>query len=126
MNTEIIISQATRAFENLSSAAERDYSNSHNLITIPSINRFSELFFHLFIIIDKMKDYNLINDNDYLLLDDIRRCYQNPISIILYDKASKVRKEKNEEIKEDLCQDISNQLNTIVNKIKSHLTVLTH
>ena len=125
MEKDIIITQVNIVLNDLCSAAERDRSHSHHLIIPPSVNKFSELFFQLFELIEKLKENELITDGDYLLLDDIKRDYINPLRIRLSDKELIAKRENNEEIKEDLCQELSNQLNTIVFNLRNHLKVLT-
>ncbi len=125
MTTDNIIIQAKKLLVDLQSSASREYSNNRYLLTPPSVNRFSEIFFQLFEIIDNLNDINLISIDDYMQLDDIRRRFENPLSIDLLNKELKAKKEKNEEVREDLYEEIYNQLYFIVHDLRSHLKELT-
>ena len=117
------ITKAQKTIKELHGIANRENSLSRNRIIPPSIQQFSTLFFQLYEYVDNLNNCGHINFNDYILLNDIKRFFINPLSIRLSDKEILAKKEVNDAIKEDLCQEISDELNSVLIEIKCHLNI---
>lgn len=123
MNINEYITKANKIIKELQEIANRENSLSRNRIIPPSIQQFSTLFYQLFEYVDILNNYGHIYFNDYNLLNDIKRNFKNPLSIRLSDKEIFAKKEVNDNIKEDLCQEISDELNSVLIEIKRHLNI---
>ncbi len=123
MNINEYVTKAQKTINELHEIANRENSLSRNRIVPPSVQQFSTLFFQLYKYVDILNNCGHISFNDYNYLNDIKRNFINPLSIRLSDKENLAKKEINDTIKEDLCQEISEELNSVLIEIKRNLNI---